>query len=447
MVNRYRSLGRNARLYLLSNLLQAATTGAVFVVYNLYLTALGYGTDFIGLALLVATIGGGLGIIPANPLVNRLGYRAMLIWSDLVGGVAIAIQILFPTPPIILLTMIGAGASVAVVLVVNTPLLTTYTPPREHTAVLGLNNALGFLFGIVGTLLGGFLPELFGRGEVASSGLMRALDPFLVAGADARRYELAMLAAGLLALPSIVPILLMREERRAVASPPGPPRGAPEVSAPPRPPWRKRLAGWARTARVVGSGVVGRFTVAQTLLGFGAGLFVPFANLYFVKHLGSTTGYYGVLTSITAVAIAGANLLAVWLAARLGKVRGPVVAQSASLAFLVGLAFAATVPLASALFVVRAFLMALTGPPLQAFYMSSVAERSRVMASSVYNVGYQVSAALGAAAGGVLIGRAGFGAAYLAAAPFYAASAVLLMVWFGRPSGSVAKPADAPDAW
>src|SRR5260370_39286706 len=86
---RYRALGRNARLYLLSNLLQAATTGAVVILYTLYLSALGYHKNFIGLVLLAGTLGGGLGIIPANSLVNRFGYRAMLIWSDLVGGVAI----------------------------------------------------------------------------------------------------------------------------------------------------------------------------------------------------------------------------------------------------------------------------------------------------------------------------------------------------------------------
>lgn len=434
MLNRFRSLGRNARLYLLSNLLQAATAGAIFVLYNLYLSALGYGTDFIGLALIVATVGGGLGVIPANPLVNRLGYRAMLIWSNLLGGAAIAIQILIPTPAVILATMVGVGASVAIILVVNTPLLTTYTPPSEHTAVLGLNNALGFLFGIVGTLLGGFLPEFFKRGDIAASGVVRALGPFLAAGADARRYEMAMLAAGLLAAPSILPIFFMREERTTL-------RPTAAVSAeslglaapmPQALPWRKRLGIWMRQVRVIGTGVVGRFTVAQALVGFGAGLFVPYANLYFVKQLHSSTSYYGVLTSATALAIAGASLLAEWLALWLGKVRGPIIAQCASLVFLIGLAFVGGVPLASALFVVRAFLMALTGPPLLAYYMESVGERSRVMASSVYNVGYQVLGALGAATGGVLIARAGYGSSFLVAAPFYAASAFLLIVWFGR---------------
>src|SRR5215472_4127726 len=141
----YRALQRNARLYLISNVPQAATAGALGVLYTLYLAALGYGTDFIGLVAVVGTIGAGLGILPANRLVARLGWRTTLIWSDLVGGVAIAVQLVAPTPAVIVLTTLGIGASVALVLVVNTPLLTAYSSPGQRTALFGLNNALVFL--------------------------------------------------------------------------------------------------------------------------------------------------------------------------------------------------------------------------------------------------------------------------------------------------------------
>jgi MFS family permease len=443
MRDRFRSLGRNARLYLLSNLLQAATTGAIIVVYTLYLDALHYSTDFIGIVLLIATVGGGLGIIPANPLVRRFGYRAMLIWSDLIGGVAIALQILIPAAPVILLTSVGVGASVAIVFVVTTPLLAEYSTPRERTALFGLNNALNFLAGIVGTLLGGFLPDFFSRPEVAHSGVIHALSPLLVTTPGAQPYELAMLVAGALAVPSIIPILLMRETPRALReapaqSVPSDAEPAPVAVVPPRLPWRKRGVSFLRAARGVASGVIGRFSFAQALLGFGAGLFLPYANLYFVKQLHTSTSYYGALTAAAGTAIAIANLLSAALAARLGKVRGAVIAQSMSLAFLLALAVP-QVALASAAYIIRSFLMALTGPPLQAYYMEAVPEESRVLASSVYNVGYQVLFALGGAAGGWLVGVTGYSSAFLAAAPFYATSILLVAIWFGlrRPTPTV----------
>src|SRR2546423_3528943 len=59
---------RNARLYLISNVLSGVTTGIILVLYNLYLASLGYGTDFIGLVLFVVTIGAGVNIFPPGCL-------------------------------------------------------------------------------------------------------------------------------------------------------------------------------------------------------------------------------------------------------------------------------------------------------------------------------------------------------------------------------------------
>jgi MFS family permease len=433
-LRRYRLLGRNARLYLLSNLLQAATTGAVVTLYTLYLSALGYSKGFIGVALLVGTVGGGLGIIPANPLVNRLGYRAMLIWSDLIGGAAIALQILVPTSPVILVTSLAIGASVAVVFVVNTPLLAAYSTAEERTALLGLNGALNWLAGIVGTLLGGFLPEFFARSGVADAPLMVALRPLLVASPGARSLELAMLTGGLLALPSIIPILLMREQR-AVAG------AIARRATPPR----ERIALTVRAAREIAHGVIGRFTLSQVLLGFGAGLFIPFASNYFVEQLHQTTGFIGVLNAATASLIAVANLLAAWVAARFGKVRGAVIAQLASVLFLLALGAFPFVILATGAFLARSFFMGLVGPPLQAQYMESVPERSRVLASSVYNASYQIVWAIGAVAGGGLISVVGYAPTFFLAAPLYFASALLVARWFGaRCCDRLAAPLPAP---
>jgi MFS family permease len=444
---RFHALGRNARLYLLSNLLQAATAGAVAVLYTLFLAELGYGTEFIGLVLVVGTIGGGLGIIPANLLVSRLGYRAMLIWSNVGGGVAIAAQIIAPTPPVILLTTLAIGASIAVVLVINTPLLTAYSTPHERTALLGLNNALNFLAGIVGSLLGGFLPGFFARPAVRSSHVVVALQPFLAAGPQAQTYELAMLTAGALALPSIIPILLMREEHPVRPEPapaavtPSPASPAREAATPPRelaaPPfavsWRKRLILALAAIRIVATGTIGRFAVTQGLLGFGAGLFFPYINLYFKEHLGASTEFIGALSATGAVFIAAASLLAAPLAVRFGKVRLAVVAQLTSLIFLFTVGAVPLLLVAAAALLTRSFCMTLTGPPLLTYYMEAVPERARVLASSVQNVTYQIIWAVGAGVGGLLIAspQLGFASVFFAAIPFYAASALLIALWFG----------------
>ena len=97
---------RNARLYLLSNVLSGVTTGILLVLYNLYLVSLGYGTDFIGIVLFVVTIGAGVAIFPAGICIDRLSGKFILIWSSLFIGLAGIGQILFRQR----LHLIGSGA-------------------------------------------------------------------------------------------------------------------------------------------------------------------------------------------------------------------------------------------------------------------------------------------------------------------------------------------------
>jgi len=426
---RFGHLRRNARLYLISNTLQAFTAGALGVLYTLFLASLGLSTTFIGVTLFVATAGGALGILPASALVRRLGWRAMLLWSDLIGGVAIAVQLLAPTPAIILITSVGIGASVAIFLVLNAPFLAANSAPDQRNAIFGLNNALGFLGGVSGTLIGGFLPLWITAGFHAQTSWLLALRPVLLANPQARVYQLALLAAGVVAVPSIIPVFLLRDERdegeeRARS---GQVEPAPQ---PPATPLGERIGGWLRVARGAVTSGVGRFSFSQALVGFGAGLFAPFLNIYFVDRLGASTAFYGALTATVTALLAGVSLASAPLADRFGRVRVALVAQVASLPFMVAMGAAPLLVVVAACYVIRSTLMNTGGAPLQAWLMDVVTPQRRVLASNAYNMSWQGAWAIGAALGGGLIALGGYGLPFYVAAAFYAASAVLLGVWF-----------------
>jgi MFS family permease len=428
-LRRFRGLHRNARLYLISNTMQAVTAGGAGVLYTLYLTALGYHTDFIGAVVVIGAIGAALGILPASPLVARFGWRAMLLWSDWIGGIAIAAQLLFPTPPVIVITTLGLGASVAIFLVINTPLLAHYSTAAERTSLFALNNALLFLAAVVGSLLGGLLPGWLAQPAIAQSAVLHTLAPFLVADPKARSYQLAMLVLGALAVPSIIPVLAMSKD--GVAGPAGPAGHTDATRTMP-----SSMVEWVRRgvaqARAVGQGVIGRFSVTQSLVGFGAGIFFPYVNLYVVNQLHGTTAFFGTLSAAYTVLLAVASLVSAPLADRYGKVRLSVAAYLCSLPFLLVQGAVPLLWVVSAAFLLRGFLANLTNVPLQAYLMEAVPERSRVVASGVYNVSFQVAGAAGAGVGGLLIAYAGNQASFFAAAPFYLASALLLALWFGR---------------
>jgi MFS family permease len=439
-----RSLSRDAKLYLLSNVMQAMSVGALAILYTLFLTALGYDAQLIGALAVVGTLGGALGLIPSGALLDRVGWRTTLIFSNALGGVAILTQLLVPVQPVLYVTTFFVGISVAMTIVVNAPLLAGASTPAERTTLFGVNNALNFLAGVLGTLLGGFLPEWLKSPAVQNSALLHVLDPLLVADPTARAYQAALLIVGALAIPSLIPIFLMRDERTRATS-------APELTPEPRPAssakigWRERLrllttAGWREAC-----GPIGRFTVSQLFVALGAGLFFPFLSIYFVNELGATTAQFGVLSSIQTVLLAGAALLAAPLAARFGKLRLAIVAQTLSLPFLIVLGVAPILGVAAVAFLLRSSLMNLGSPGLQAYYMEAVPEGRRGLASSVYNGVWQGTWALGALLGGSLITLAGYGSLFLVAAVCYAASILLLAWWFGgaRRHEASAEPAPA----
>ncbi|HKV84945.1 MAG TPA: MFS transporter [Ktedonobacterales bacterium] len=446
--NSFRALRSNARLYLVSNTLQAVTAGAFAVLYVLFLTKLGYSTDFVGLVLVIGTIGGGLGIIPASALVERLGYRALLLWSDFVGGFAFAAQLFFPTAPVILLTTLAAGASFALFLVVNAPFLAANSSEHERTALFGLNNALGFLAAVVGSLLGGGLPTWFRGLLFDGHGALAWLRPLLVRNADARTLQVALMASALIAVPAFIPILFLNDERQ-VSSPSDPLSSRGEGEPGRLVAWWARWGdlktrlrdGWGATVREA-RGVIGRFSVTQALIGFGAGLYFPYMSIYFVNDLHTTLTFYGVFSAVMTISLAGASLLSAPLAARYGKMPVSVIAQILSIPFLVALGLFPIVWIVSATLLVRTFLMNIPGAPLSAYLMEAVPEQRRVIASGVYNVSFQLVGALGAGVGGVLINRIGFPLTILLAVPFYAASAILLIVWFGLRRQPATPPVD-----
>lgn len=429
-----RLLNRNAWLYLISNTIQAVTAGALAVLYTLYLTALGYNTGFIGLMGVVAGIGAGLVILLASPLVHRWGWRTTLVWSDLIGGVALAAQLIYPQRTILLVTSLGVGVSVALFIVVNSPFLAANTSAEERTAVFAVNNALVFLAGVVGLLLGGFLPGWLALPAVHHWPPLVALAPRLVHGTRAQTYQLALLITGALALPSLVPVLMLTEPPRVAA------RTLTRLRWPSAEQWRD-LRRWTAD---IALGPIGRFAITQALVGLGAGLFGPYVNLYFVNVLGASTALYGGLAAGVSVLLAVGSIAIVPLAARIGKIRSAVIVQASSLPFLLLLGLAPSLLIAAVAFLIRSPLMNAAGPPLQAYLMESVATDRRVIASSVYNVSWQFALVLGAGAGGLLFLRAGYHSVFIGATCLYTISVLLVAVWFGRterrPAGTGSTP-------
>ncbi len=168
------------------------------------------------------------------------------------------------------------------------------------------------------------------------------------------------------------------------------------------------------------------------MIGLGAGFFIPYFNLYFVDHLGISTALYGLITAISTLLMALATLAGPFFAARLGKVRGTVIAHLASLPFLVTLGFAHALPLVLAAYLVRWSLMNMADPVLLSFFMGVVKPQERATANSAYNLSFYGFWAIGGALGGQIIATSNYTLPFALAAALYLTAALLLWKFFGH---------------
>ena len=419
---------RNARLYLVSNALSGVTAGIFLVLYNLYLVSLGYGPAFIGVELFVLTIGAGLAIFPAGICVDRFSGKSILIWSSvLIGGAGVG-QILFRQPLSLLISAFIAGIGLAFILVVNAPFLTRNSAPEERPYLFSFNIVLGLVTTVLGKVIGGGLPIWLRSASVLMAPLPPWLTAWLAQQPVPRSYQLALLLAGIIAGPSFIPLFLMRDDR-------------PSPLAQNAGPGIHSLLQYIKSVRTflhpiqpkaLFSSPIFLLTLVQVFIGLGAGLFIPYTNLYFVQHLKASSWLFGLIDGGATALTALFTLAAPFLAIRLGRVNSIALTQLASIPLLLTIGLTSYLPLAAALYLFRQPLMDMLMGVLQVFSMEAVPEERRGMANSSYQASFQVAWALTASLGGIIIVQLGYPPIFIGGAICYVLAVVTLWGNFGR---------------
>ena len=427
LVSRYaatlRGFSRDARLLLASWTLGAIGAGAVGTLYNLYLVALGYREDFLGLLLFVGALAGGLAALPAGWLSDRAGARPAMLGGMVVLGAAMLVAYLATMAWLLLVGAAVAAAAVAVVSVAQTPLLYSSSGPHERTHLFGAGDALFIVSSAVGSLLAGLL--------VAP---VRTLWPQLeLAGA----YRLVLLAVSAIAALAVVPLYFVRPDGRSVRDPLMRERRYNSAGA--RPGLRDLLA----RVRGPAATVIWKLSLANAVMAFGAGLSIPFLNIFLVERLGADAAAVSLVRAASTLGSAAGALAGPLAAGALGAVPAVALARLASVPFLWLLGLTGNLSLAGAAYMLRAALVNAAGPIIAAFSMDVVDAAWRARANASLMVSWGLAYALGSLAGGALLAgwprlalvpwplrHGGYTVAFALTGALYVAAAVLFWAMF-----------------
>ncbi len=434
LVNYIREFGRfqrNARLYLISNALSGITVGILLVLYNLYLASLGYNTDFIGLVLFSGTLGAGLAIFPAGFCIDRCGGKLAQIWSNLAIGAIGMAQILFRQPIPLLISSFIAGIAAAFLLVVNAPYLTQNSSPTERPHLFSFNIVVSLGITVLGEVLGGSLPGWLRTIPWLMMPLPGPVHWLLAQPAAPRSFQLALLFAGILAIPSLIPVFMLSDDRPARQSQPEQ-DGNLIIST--RQSWRKQLAqitSWRKQirhtpVRIWLNSPFFVLVLVQVLIGLGAGLFIPYFNLYFVEQLKASPALFGLIDGGANALNALLTLLAPLVAMRIGKINTISVTRLLSIPLLLTIGLTSFLPLAALLYLFRQGTMDMAMGIFQVYSMEEIPEQRRGLANSTYQAVSQGTRAITTPLGGLIIAHFSYAPVFIIGAVLYMLSTAML---------------------
>ncbi len=357
---------RNARLYLLVTIINGLAYGVFRLLFNFYVLSLGYDEALLGQLLTASSLVSLLSALPAGYVSDRLGRKPALFLSSLITSLAVVGMIAWPVAIGFYAMNIILGLAQSLSGVTFGPFLMENSGEQERTYLFSFSMGLQTLAGFAGNWIGGQLPTWMGR--------MAAAEP-----TSATAYSLAITAVAVTSFIALVPILFIRRPYKSPSR-----LGKPAVS-----PFQ-----YARQHPALLLKLISPMLVTS----LGAGLLMPFMNIFFRNTFSSSDSTIGSLFAAGSLFMGIGLLGAPPLADRYGKIKVVVLTQALSIPFLAMMGFLPWFGVAAAAYLIRLALMNMSNPVYQTFVMEQVEEDARATVASLvsmsWNVGWAFSPSL-----------------------------------------------------
>jgi MFS family permease len=392
---------RNARLFLVGIFFVGLNYAIFSLLLNLYFKELGFTEDLIGEVLSWGAWGMTAISVPAALVIPKVQIKKILIVSVLFAGVFSLLQASLVERTQLLLASFLLGMTSSVARVAAAPFLMRNSTPKERTYLFSLHFGIYLVAAIGGSLGGGYLPNLFSH--------------YITLKSLAFRYSLYV--SVFLSVLALIPFMMITPEKKVeklLTSK----RGEDHKSRLRRNLWKER-------------GVLFfRLCLPFFIVGMGAGLIIPFLNLYFKERFLLPAGTIGIFFALLQFFMLAGILMGPLLSKKIGMIKTIVSTQLFSIPFMVVLAFTYNLPLAVVCFLFRGTLMNMGQPISTNFAMEKVKEKEHALANALLMLSWTGSWAASANIGGRLIKAYSFTPPLLITVGLYIISSVLYYLFF-----------------
>ena len=395
---RVSAFSRNARLYLTSAVISGMVMGVFQLLFNFYLLSLGFDEVVIGNLVTVRSATSLISAFPMGYLTDRIGRKNAFFFGYITVGISVGFMLLFPTLLILNVMNVLMGFGQSLSMVAMGPFLMENSGEKERTYLFSFASGIGMVASSIGQWFGGYLPAWMGRlFEVESS------------SATAYAWSISVVVIGMLL--ALIPNLMISKTRLPSSE-------------------RSKFAPLAYMK--TNPGGLTRLIAPMLVTSIGAGMIMPFMNLYFRNVHNQTDSAIGVMFAWGSLAMAIGLLIAPVLAEKFGKIEVVVLSQALSIPFLVMLGFSPIFSISLIAYYFRIMLMNMSGPVYSTFVMERVDAKYRAMVASLASMAHQFGWAFSPTISGILQVRYGFKPAFMVTIAFYLIAISMYYLWFWK---------------
>ncbi|MGA2505158.1 MAG: MFS transporter [Anaerolineales bacterium] len=408
---RIKQFSPNARLYLASAILTGAALGVYSLLFNFYVISLNMDVNIAGQLASMNSTTALILAVPMGYLADVLGRKNSLIISGAAVSLAIVGMVVWPVKWILFAMAALMGAAQSLSAVTMMPFLLENSGEQERTYLFSLGSGAQMTASFVGNSIGGSLPTWLGTRQGISPTSSAAY-----AGA------LAIVAA--VSTVGLIPYFFMKLRHLEKSE-------------------QTHFAPLAYAAKK--PAMLGKLILPILVTSFGAGLLMPFMNIFFRVAYHQSDPVIGNLLAWGALAMGVGLLIAPVLADRIGKIPVVVVSQGLSIPFLALLGFAPWFWLSGFAYYIRIALMNMSSPVYQTFVMEHTEPEARATVASLVNMANNFGRAFSPSVSGWMQVNYGFGPVYSGVLVLYTLSVYLYWRYFWhKKTGAIplAVPAD-----
>lgn len=408
----------NVRFFFAASFLWQLSGGFFSVLYNLYIKALGLPDTVAGACVSASSIAGALSLIPAGILCDKLGRRRMILWAGIMSQSVYALQPLWTQPSWMTVGNFVTGAIGSVLWVAALPLLAQNVHPAERMHLFSVNFALTWIAQVAGSLAAGTLGD--------------ALTHTALGNVWGLRVTLWLGAA--LGMLGFVPFARIREAATSAPRPQATDSAAASAVERVRQSAGRRSGAWRQKPQQLR--LVLRFTAVSTCIGFGAGLVIPYLNLYFVDRFGMSKSSIGLVIACAQALTAVSIFVGPLVSRRIGPVHAVITFQLLSIPFLLLTGWTHSPWLAAGAVIIRQALMNCSNPIQDSIMMTLVDDDLKSFAVSCGQTAFTLGWAVMGPVSTHIVSHwgpyTGYAAVFSCTALLYLVGSVLYGISFGR---------------